>query len=221
MDDESRLVAYQKAKYIKENMFGRTFHLHFHILENLANTFEKDDLTYVEIGTFEGGSLSLMMQNKKIKNLISIDPLCIAGQEENLKKNTVKFNIHGSNVQHIKRYSYDEAIFPILDTLPNGIDILFIDGDHQYQPVINDFNLYYKYVNKGGYIVFDDYQDYRWSPQVMPAVNKIVADIQAGKYSPYKFEVIGCYPNNTGEVVSNIPVHGDMNNEFILKVVDK
>ena len=34
--------------------------------------------------------------------------------------------------------------------------MLFIDGNHNFQAVLNDFNKFFKYVKKGGFIVFDD-----------------------------------------------------------------
>ena len=37
------------------------------------------------------------------------------------------------------------------------MDILFIDGDHTYDGVKNDFERYNKYVKKNGYVIFDDY----------------------------------------------------------------
>ena len=37
------------------------------------------------------------------------------------------------------------------------MDILFIDGDHTYDGVKNDFERYHKYVKTNGYIIFDDY----------------------------------------------------------------
>lgn len=41
------------------------------------------------------------------------------------------------------------------------LDILVVDGcHHPYEAVIGDFNAYYQFVKKGGYIIFDDlYED--------------------------------------------------------------
>ena len=38
----------------------------------------------------------------------------------------------------------------------NSIDFLFIDGDHSYEGVKNDFEMYKPLVSKGGIIVLDD-----------------------------------------------------------------
>jgi hypothetical protein len=71
----------------------------------------------------------------------------------------------------------------------NEIDILFIDGDHSYQGVINDFLLYEELVKKGGYIVFDDYNDSQHSPEVKIAVDDIIPTIT------HNYDTIGTLPN--------------------------
>jgi hypothetical protein len=73
----------------------------------------------------------------------------------------------------------------------NDIDVLFIDGDHSYNGVKNDFNLYSPLVKNGGYIVFDDYNDHVSSPEVKPAVNEIVSTLVG-------YEIIGTLPNVYG-----------------------
>ena len=37
--------------------------------------------------------------------------------------------------------------------------LLFIDGDHSYKGVMDDFKNYFEFVNEGGIIVFDNYND--------------------------------------------------------------
>ena len=36
------------------------------------------------------------------------------------------------------------------------VDLLFIDGDHTYDGIKNDYLIYNKFVKKGGFIVFHD-----------------------------------------------------------------
>ena len=59
-----------------------------------------------------------------------------------------------------------------------AIDLLFIDGDHSYKMVITDFLNFSPFVNKGGFIVFDDYHDFQFSPQVKPAVDALAAELR-------------------------------------------
>ncbi len=74
-------------------------------------------------------------------------------------------------------YSQDKDVIDLVKNNVGEIDILFIDGDHTYKGVINDFENYSKLVKKGGYIIFDDYNDYLDSPYVKPAVNEIISRI--------------------------------------------
>ena len=78
-----------------------------------------------------------------------------------------------------------------LKELTNEIDILFIDGDHSYQAVINDFTLYEGLVKSGGYIVFDDYRD-EGCPGTKIAVDEIIETVKE------RYNVIGTLPNIFG-----------------------
>jgi len=41
---------------------------------------------------------------------------------------------------------------------PEGIDWFTVDGDHTYKGCLNDLEQVYKYMNKGGIIIVDDYK---------------------------------------------------------------
>ena len=48
----------------------------------------------------------------------------------------------------------------VCDEIKNdSIDILYIDGDHSYEAVLQDLKLYYDKVKKGGLIIGDDYNE--------------------------------------------------------------
>ena len=86
--------------------------------------------------------------------------------------------------------------------------MLFIDGDHTLDGVKNDYVRYSKYVKKGGYIIFDDYLDKTYSPEVKKAVDFIV-----NNYDLSNYEIIGS--------IDNIQIAKSFNmktksNEFIL-----
>ena len=76
-------------------------------------------------------------------------------------------------------------------SLMPAVDILFIDGAHDYHGVRKDFENYQSFVVPGGYIVFDDYNDLEHSPEVKTAVNDIVKEING-------YEVIGTIENSLG-----------------------
>lgn len=52
---------------------------------------------------------------------------------------------------------------------------MHIDGGHTRRHVLLDFLLYSPSVVPGGFIVFDDYNDFQHSPEVGPAVDLLRA----------------------------------------------
>jgi hypothetical protein len=125
---------------------------------------------YVEIGVHYGHSLSSMAHTFSNKHLIGIDLFDQAWFKKHgsiidnvydlVKRNTTKFNNNNNNnISLIKGYSNSNKTIDQLKNLLDGkeIDLLYIDGDHSYESVISDFELYFPLVKKGGLIVFDDY----------------------------------------------------------------
>jgi cephalosporin hydroxylase len=103
----------------------------------------------------------------------------------------------------------NETIKKVYDLIDN-VDILFIDGDHKYQAVVDDFNNYQNLVNNGGYIVFDDYLDKVHSPDVYFAVNDIINSLDNEKY-----EIIGSLSYELLKKTNNPQLQSS--NEFIIK----
>jgi cephalosporin hydroxylase len=79
----------------------------------------------------------------------------------------------------------------------NKIDILFIDGDHSFDGVFNDFSMYEELVNVGGYIIFDDYNDKEFSPEVKSAVDGLIPSLS-------NYEIIGTLENKLGAYPSEL-----------------
>ena len=187
----------------------QTFHHHYHIIYDIADSISKEEINYVEIGCYAGGSACLMLQRTKT-NVISID-LGEPISEEVVRKNTENHNIHKNNFSYIKGNSQVLETKERLKSIMLGyksqeIDILFIDGDHSFNGVHNDFNLYEDLVSIGGYIVFDDYNDPEHSPDVNGAVNNIVSNLK-------NYEVIGTIENTLGAHPSSL-IEG---NCFVIK----
>ena len=173
---------------INKKIPERNFHEYTHILYDLRELLGSSKKTYLEIGSYVGSSASLLLQHKYKTDIICIDPLNLnknhyngkLNQEETLNKNLNNNNINNNNIKIYKKFSNDKIL---LDKLKNiKVDILFIDGCHKFKSVIDDFNNYKNKVNKGGFIVFDDYLDYKYSPEVRKAVDYIVKNIDISEY---------------------------------------
>lgn len=175
------------TRYISDNIDNQTMHHHYHVLYDVASTYPKDQIiTYVEIGCYAGGSACLMLQRPNTR-VISID-LGSPIPEEVVHINVQKLNKFNNLYNYLKGSSQTQDMVNRLKELTTEIDILFIDGDHSYQAVINDFTLYEGLVKKGGYIVFDDYYDYG-CPGTKIAVDEIVELVKE------KYNIIGTLPN--------------------------
>jgi len=199
------------VKYIATNMKGNTFHHHFHILYALRSLITKDVAIYTEIGTFNGGSLCLMLQHTSPVKCVSIDPFHLDRTNIRIVTNNIEmFNIHKYDVELTKKFSTDPTFIADLKARNFTTDILFIDGDHTYKAVLHDFNVFSEFVSVGGFIVFDDYHDKEYSPEVKPAVDEIVRNI-IDKNLPY--EIIGSPINFNNVYPSNLTYL----NEFILR----
>ena len=189
-----------------------SIHEFTYILYDLRTLLGNDKKTFLEIGSYMGSSASLMLQHNFKTNVICIDPceLCL-GHFEALKKNLENNNIHNYGVEILKNYSNDTNLINKLKANNTKVDILFIDGDHTRQAVINDWNNFKDFVNPGGFICFDDYYDDIYASQVRPAVDYIVQNLDTDKY-----EAIGSIEN----IHKLQPVvqynHPDWINEFII-----
>jgi hypothetical protein len=125
----------------------------------------KPGLCYLEIGVFEGRSMTWMLENiltDPTSSAVAIDPflddsehryrvnLCASGEE--------------SRVTTIVGYSQVE-----LRKLPlDSFDIIYVDGSHVAGNVLEDAVLSLRLLKEGGTIIFDDYRWTGWQKVVTP-----------------------------------------------------
>ena len=203
---ENTLESVKLTQKISDEINNQTFHHHYYVLFDLAKEFGDESINYVEIGCYAGGSACLMLQRPNT-NVISID-LGKPINPEIVQKNTSKMNVHSNQYNYIQGNSQITETVDKLKNFINYIDILFIDGDHKYNGVVNDFNLYSSLVKSGGYIVFDDYNDHIYSPEVRIAVDDLMRTVD-------DYEVIGCIPN----IYNARPAEIKEGNCFIIKKI--
>ena len=203
-----------------------TCHGHVHILHLLISflqlTKKTTSIDYLEIGTFEGCSMSVCLQHKCQINATAIDCFELSGHKASYElalKNINSYKKEKDSVTLIKGFSNDDQI--IKQVSGKKYDLIFIDGDHATESVISDFKNYFPLVNKKGIMVFDDYVSIE---PVKVAVDKICNSEQKEN-----FEIIGSIdnllPNKCSRPDSAFKVrktkfdNGKMkkNNEFIIQ----
>ena len=192
-----------------------TFHHHYHILYDIANTFGENKINYVEVGAYAGGSSCLMLQRLNT-TVISIDlgePIPKGQVFENIinyknNSNYYKYIQGNSQIIETKNKVIEELNKSRVLGYTNKIEILFIDGDHSYTGAMADFNMYSDLVKVGGYVVFDDYRDNIHSPDVRNVVDCLIPNL-------VDFEIIGTLENTLGAYPSELKE----GNCFIIKRV--
>ena len=186
-----------KINEIYQTMEGTTFHKHTHILYDIRTELGDKPITYLEIGSFAGGSISLIASHKYPTNCFTLD-LGEPISPELVEKNVANFKNELSTFKYFQGNSQDIS----------EVDFLFIDGDHTTNGVLNDFYNYVDLVKSGGYIAFDDYLDFQYCPEVHGAVNEIVS-----KLNPEEYDIIGTL---TYDILKDF-TDFEFNNIFILK----
>lgn len=144
------------------------------IKENL-----KGDLVGVEIGVWRGENAESILQHSSINMLYLIDPyIYYEGfiripsvgniiEDEQIAKNRLSDFKHKIKFTKLKS---DEAVH----TVPEKVDFIYIDGNHDYAYIKNDIKNYWGKIKKGGVLGGHDYN--ACDPGVNQAVDEFVAE---------------------------------------------
>jgi predicted O-methyltransferase YrrM len=143
-------------------------------VECLKEIAGKNPGVVLEIGSYKGGSLySISEFSREDATLVSIDmPFGLFGGSEVTAEDFIRLE------REIKKNRPQQKFYPIradshieesrgaLVEILNGrkIDVLFIDGDHTYEGVKKDFEMYSPLVSDDGIIIFHDIVDHVTDP---------------------------------------------------------
>ena len=116
-------------------------------------------LNILEIGSYEGLSTVFFLSTLKYSNIYCVDPFIDFEENkdkdfnkifDNFKYNTNEFQ---SRVRLSK--STSDNFFEKIDG--EKFDLIYIDGNHHADNVLKDAKNSFKILNKGGFIIFDDF----------------------------------------------------------------
>ena len=128
----------------------------------------------VEIGVLSGATTGLLLRHSMC-TVYGIDPIIPDSMDENLIGDISKISILKAiypKFVFIKDYSYN-----VVKTWDKEIDYLFIDGDHNYEAVKQDFTDWFPHVKSGGVISFHDSAANRGGPKFWPGPSQFVDEI--------------------------------------------
>jgi cephalosporin hydroxylase len=183
---ESDFAAAYAAMPVK--YMGRTelsFHAHIKLLAYLSIDVAKLEGDIVEIGVWKGKSLALMQRlSSESTTVIGIDPFELQGQVQEVEYFHDRLF---KDCKLIRGYSQNAVERTV--QVSRKFKLLHIDGGHKSENVWADFLLYERFLVPGGYVVFDDYSDFQFSPEVGPAVDRMKS---SGLFVPY--DILGQLP---------------------------
>jgi predicted O-methyltransferase YrrM len=166
--------------------------------ENLLSEYNgKDDIEFLEIGSFTGDSAVYMLEN--ILTSDSAKLTCVdtwAGSLEHAGELQEQFTMGEVEKRFDERISiFSNKVIKDKDTSTNWLlnnrdkkyDFIYIDGDHTANTVLSDSVLSWDLLKVGGVMAFDDYE---WThPDGDNYAPKLAIDSFLNVYSPYLEEI--------------------------------
>ena len=144
----------------------------------------------MEIGVHKGDFSQLLLKSLEPKKLVLVDPWIAESNE--VYNSSLYGNLQGDgqNIQDIyysdvlKRFEKEvknhqieifrkksSEVFKILDY---EFDLIYIDGNHLFEFVLEDVNNSLKIINENGFIILDDYKIVGWwNDGVTKAISKL------------------------------------------------
>lgn len=122
----------------------------------------KRNLVGVEIGVYKGDNAYFILKNLSIRKLFLIDPYLeykeYKGQFGWTEVEQPVFDKHFAQAQRKVKEFGKRAIFirkkseDAVSDVPDKLDFVYIDGNHDYEFVKQDIELYYPRLERGGYL---------------------------------------------------------------------
>ena len=174
----NKKIAKDFDQYVKKdlslsfNWFGQNSQIWIHFFKKF--NLEKKKIDILEIGSFEGLSASFFLRYLKKSKLVTVDSLNKNTLfYRNFKKNKKKlrsFKFHNiTSNNFFKKYEKDKY------------DIIYIDGGHDCNAVINDGKSSFKILKKNGILIFDDLlYEYKNKIDIKRKIKKIESDFVIG-----------------------------------------
>ena len=129
------------------------------------------DFVWIEIGVNQGTTAQFVLSNFNVKQAVLIDPYCewdlLATAAETRKAQALSLlEPYRNKIE----WHFQPSTCCAHSIEQDFGDVLFIDGDHSYQPVAADLDLYVSKIRPGGLIICDDSNE----PGVAQAVSEFL-----------------------------------------------
>lgn len=155
---------------------------------------------FLEIGSASGGNAFIFNYFFDLKRIVLIDDN--KHRKYKLRKSVLK------NVNHeiFIGDSHSQIAGWFIESLGIDFDVLFIDGDHSYEGVKKDEQMYAKFVNQKGFIIFHD-------TIACSGIHKFINEIDQNPNKDYR--LIGEYKSREHSKPCGIRLYQTFNPPFI------
>jgi len=140
---------------------------------------------FIEIGTDQGGTFSIWSKLSDDGVRISVDlPHGAYGQAGyDVRRRDRILTELGSQVHMLHGSSHDQGMKDQVSKILDGkkVDFLFIDGDHSYEGVRQDYEMYREFVKPGGWIGFHDISDTEFHRSANCRVDRLWSELDGEK----------------------------------------
>lgn len=152
-----------KIKKLTDNVEGWLRDAEAKLLYKLAQNIPQNGVI-VEIGSWQGKSTIWLGKGAEKVNakVYAIDPHT-GDSSEIIEQYGGHIDTFDSFLRNIKKSSLENTVYPIkkhsyhaLGDVKEEIDLLFIDGAHEYEAVKKDYEMWFPKLKEGGIIAFHD-----------------------------------------------------------------
>ncbi len=135
------------------------------LLFRMAHHYAPETIT--ELGTSLGittAYLAAACENARVVTLEGTSQIAAIAKSN--------FNKLGLRNIELVEGNFDNTLLPVLQSLEK-VDMVFVDGNHRYEPTMQYFRQMLPYVHESSVVIFDDIH---WSSETEKAWEEIVAD---------------------------------------------
>lgn len=150
-----------------------------HAVRFAKKHFGNRPLTIVEIGTFEGKHAESILKELKTERFFVVDPYddysdyaeseprTVTRLKKAQEKAKERLKDYSDKITWIKKNS-DKAVSDI----PDDLDFVYIDGNHEYEYVLKDMENYYNKLKTNGILAGHDITHERFNKDVFKALKE-------------------------------------------------
>lgn len=144
------------ARILSPSLFHTVFNPHVYAEQRPMIRYIKrsgaSSFVGAEIGVFKGHHAVSMLSYLPLKKLYLVDPYMPYVQDGVLINPVFSRRIAYANLTGFKQVCWTKA-----SELPNGLDFIYVDSNHDYEAVKKDLELYYAKVRCGGVLGGHDF----------------------------------------------------------------